>query len=124
MVFTSYCFREFRSIIGIGYGGAFHLWQRSSTEGSTDAAVSEGSADKDERWVSRPFPTGHFGPVTDISWAPDGTYVLSSSSDQTCRLHARIGPKNQPCIDLYDTAAASKFGEGTPRWREVSRPQV
>lgn len=110
--------RSGRSIIGIGFGGAFHLWQRS------------GQADEGEtgRWFPRPFPTGHFAQVTDVSWAPDGSYLMSSSSDQTCRIHARINKKFQPRVDLFGRDSAVVQGENLvkekPCWREVSRPQV
>lgn len=33
-------------------------------------------------------PGGHFGPVLDLSWDPQGRYFVSVSSDQTVRLHA------------------------------------
>ena len=54
---------------------------------------------KDEaRWAPRPFLTGHFDSVNDFAWAVDGSdYLLSVSSDQTCRLFSsvpssRLGP--------------------------------
>lgn len=42
-----------------------------------------------ELWQPLPAPSGHFGPVQDLSWEPDGgKFLLSVSSDQTTRLHA------------------------------------
>lgn len=55
-------------------------------------------------WVSNESITGHFEPVTDISWENSGAYLLSSSLDKTCRLHAIAKTDNQ--------------------WRELARPQV
>ena len=42
-----------------------------------------------ELWQPLPAPSGHFGPVQDLSWEPNGgKFLLSVSSDQTTRLHA------------------------------------
>lgn len=42
-----------------------------------------------ELWQPLPAPSGHFGPVQDLSWEPaGGKFLLSVSSDQTTRLHA------------------------------------
>jgi elongator complex protein 2 len=85
-------------IIGIGYGGSFHLWQ---SEGETGL------------WQPHPFLTGHFGPVMDLVWggveaAGSGSgsseYLLTVSLDQTCRLFAPLS--------------------GESRWCEMSRPQI
>ena len=40
-------------------------------------------------WTPQVAPGGHFGPVLDLSWDPQGKYFVSVSSDQTVRLHAR-----------------------------------
>lgn len=58
---------------------------------------------ENNRWQSQKSITGHFEPVTDLSWEPSaGAFLLSSSLDKTCRLHS-----------------LTKGG-----WTEVGRPQV
>lgn len=58
------------------------------------------------RWVQGIGISGHTKPVTDIAWAKDGTYLLSTGSDQTTRLHAEW----------------KRNGEGS--WHELARPQI
>jgi hypothetical protein len=66
-------------------------------------------------WKPYPFLSGHFGPVSDVTWAGLGIghndYFLSVSQDQTCRLFA---PWNY---------SSSVFGDNL-RWRELSRPLI
>lgn len=56
--------------------------------------------------------TGHTKAVTGIAWAKSGDYLLSTSSDQTSRLHTRW------------TASSSSFPGGPGTWHELSRPQI
>lgn len=57
-----------------------------------------------DSWAELPTIGGHFEPVSDLSWErPSGSYLLSSSLDKTCRLHALTSAGN---------------------WAEVFRPQV
>jgi WD40 repeat protein len=105
-----------RYILGVGYGGSFHLWR-------------VGSEAEGFRWQPVPFLTGHFGAVTDICWGVGGTYLVSVSADQTSRLHARVSSRWTPPNDvLWDgrSGSSSRCGrsESAARWREVSRPQV
>lgn len=58
------------------------------------------------RWVQGIGISGHTKPVTDIAWAKDGTYLLSSGIDQTTRLHAQW-----------------KRNCGSS-WHEMARPQI
>ncbi|CAA7395598.1 unnamed protein product [Spirodela intermedia] len=81
------------SILAHGYGGSFHLWR--------DAGCGF------ENWLPQKVPSGHFGAVSDISWARSGEYLLSVSHDQTARIFA-------PWID--EACQAS--------WHEIARPQV
>ncbi len=70
-------------ILAHGYQGALHLWKRF-----VPLVSPEGSSDRTNQvWQPVPMPSGHFGPVQDISWEPnEGNYLLSVSSDQTARL--------------------------------------
>jgi elongator complex protein 2 len=59
-------------------------------------------------WGQKHAVGGHVGSVNGICWAPDGSYLLSTSTDQTTRLHAewkRPGTKKRS-------------------WHEFSRPQI
>ncbi|XP_028410980.1 elongator complex protein 2-like isoform X2 [Dendronephthya gigantea] len=82
-------------ILAHSYQGSLQMWQKNkSTESSTWKAVSTVS--------------GHYAPVQDIAWDPEGgEFLVSLSSDQTTRIHApwrRTGH--------------------TTTWHEIARPQV
>lgn len=82
------------AILGIGYGGSFHYWRRQSDN-------------EEGRWVPVTFLTGHFDSVNDLAWDPiHGRYLVSVSSDQTCRLFAEAKTSS------------------TTGWREISRPEI
>lgn len=81
------------AVISVGRTGGWRLWQRDS------------SADSD-RWSQKPAVTGHTREVNGIVWSRDGSYLLSTSNDQTTRLHAEW-----------------KVGSRTS-WHEFSRPQI
>lgn len=68
--------------------GAIHSWRLA----------------EDGQWYPQDSITGHFEPVTDLSWERSGSYLLSASSDKTCRLHG---------ISSIDG-----------KWCELARPQV
>lgn len=57
-------------------------------------------------WVQQAAISGHIKPVTDIQWESGGRYLLSTSSDQTTRLHAEWTRSN------------------LQSWHEFSRPQI
>lgn len=57
-------------------------------------------------WIQNPGLTGHTKTVTDLSWTSGGEYLLSTSSDQTTRLHAKW---------QWGTSAS---------WHEFARPQI
>jgi elongator complex protein 2 len=60
----------------------------------------------DDFWKPCVAISGHTRAVTGVTWAKNGEYLLSTSSDQTTRLHTRW---NRP---------------GTETWHEMSRPQI
>lgn len=62
--------------------------------------------EEDDAWKPCIAVSGHTRAVTGVSWSGDGSYLLSTSSDQTTRLHTRW------------TAPDA----GT--WHEMSRPQI
>ncbi|CAI0447251.1 unnamed protein product [Linum tenue] len=85
-----------QSILAHGYGGAFHMWRNIGID--TD------------NWLPQKVPSGHFAPVTDISWGRHGQYILTVSHDQTTRVFAP-----------WKTEASHLDGQS---WHEISRPQV
>ena len=106
-----------RAIVGHGYGGSLYFWCAKVDSGNKagdkltsspqimlygDIPISSVS------WEAEPPLTGHFRPVQDLSWEPTtGEYLLSVSTDQTCRLWTQV-----PTISTK------------PLWHEVGRPQV
>ncbi|EXJ80374.1 hypothetical protein A1O1_08518 [Capronia coronata CBS 617.96] len=75
----------------LGRTGSWRLWQYS---------------EQTQFWTQRHAISGHVKSANGICWAPDGSYLLSTSSDQTTRLHA-------------------EWKRGTKRsWHEFSRPQI
>ncbi|KAJ8273313.1 hypothetical protein GJAV_G00100150 [Gymnothorax javanicus] len=81
-------------IIAHAFHGALHLWQRDPTN--------------ETEWVPGVVISGHFGSVQDLSWDPDGEFILSVSSDQTSRLFSPWKRK----------------GHSKVTWHEVARPQI
>lgn len=54
-------------------------------------------------WIVQPSVTGHFSPVSDMDYDTGGNYIVTTSHDQTTRVHAPWG---------------------FCRWHEISRPQI
>ncbi|KAL8941886.1 MAG: hypothetical protein Q9211_001619 [Gyalolechia sp. 1 TL-2023] len=80
-----------QSVVSLGRTGSWRLW----------------NYDRDhQRWVHGVGISGHTKPVTGIAWARNGSYLLSTGSDQTTRLHAQW------------------IGEGQRSWHEFVRPQI
>ena len=72
--------------VGHSFNGALHLWYKA-----------------DGQWRPGVTVGGHFGPVEDLDWDSKGRYLITTSKDQTTRIHA-------------------KWRQET--WHEVARPQV
>lgn len=59
-----------------------------------------------DRWIQAVGISGHTKAVTSVAWAKDGSYLLSTGSDQTTRLYAERKRENE-----YS-------------WHELARPQI
>lgn len=78
-------------LISLGRTGSWRMW----------------NYDRDQhRWLQGNGVSGHTKAVADVTWAKDGSYLLSTGSDQTTRLHA-----------------AWKRGSKCS-WHEMARPQI
>ncbi|KAK5065045.1 hypothetical protein LTR84_000880 [Exophiala bonariae] len=78
-------------VISLGRTGSWRLWQYTP---------------ETQFWHQKPAISGHVGSVDGMCWAPDGSYLISTSSDQTTRLHAEWKMN------------------GRVTWHEFSRPQI
>ncbi|OAA61696.1 RNA polymerase 2 elongator [Niveomyces insectorum RCEF 264] len=83
---------------------------------------AEGTGALAGRWVQAVGTTGHVGSVTGVTWARDGSYLLSTSSDQTTRLHAEWRRQQRRRTSNSD-------GDGNHQrtivsWHEMARPQI
>lgn len=79
------------AVVSLGRTGSWRRW-------SHDAAS--------DTWLQQLGVTGHTQEVQSLSWAPDGSYLLSTSLDQTTRLFAELKR------------------DGQTSWHEVARPQI
>lgn len=80
------------SVLAHGYQGTFHMW-------GYDEIVN--------KWLPRSAPSGHFSQVNDLHWEPNGKYLITTSSDQTTRIHV---PWRKEETDEI--------------WYEIARPQI
>ncbi|XP_057331577.1 elongator complex protein 2 [Microplitis mediator] len=83
------------SVLAQGYQGTFHLWKYNNNI---------------KKWRPRPGPSGHFDQVTDLHWEPNGKCLLTTSLDQTTRIHVPW------TIKLSSVSS--------PNWHEMARPQI
>lgn len=89
------------SILTLGRTGSWRRWDWDAAQLS---------------WVQNISVSGHTRPVTGIAWAPEGEYLLSTSADQTTRLHARWESSTASSPSSEPTATAT--------WHEMARPQI
>ncbi|TEA11835.1 Elongator complex protein 2 [Colletotrichum sidae] len=82
-----------KSVVCLGRTGSWRRWVYSE--------------ERDE-WQPAIAVSGHTKTVTGIAWSRNGDYLMSTSSDQTTRLHARWKRSANP-------------GRS---WHEMSRPQI
>jgi len=79
------------TLVSLGRTGSWRRWDYDSDQ---------------TRWIQGIGIGGHTKPVTGITWSKDGSSLLSTSSDQTTRMHAA-------------------WKHGTKRsWHEMARPQI
>ncbi|MCJ8746241.1 hypothetical protein PDJAM_G00139520 [Pangasius djambal] len=81
-------------ILAHAFHGALHLWQRDPSQ--------------QREWSPAVVLSGHFNAVQDLSWDPEGEFLLSVGSDQTTRVFAPWRRKD--CSQVT--------------WHEISRPQI
>lgn len=79
------------SVLSLGRTGSWRKWIYDS---------------QTTHWTQSLGISGHTKSVTDITWAKDGAYLLSTGLDQTTRLHA------------------SWIHEDRRSWHELARPQI
>jgi elongator complex protein 2 len=80
------------SVVSLGRTGSWRKWTYSSAE---------------DMWAQQVAITGHVREVRGVTWSRDGSYLLSTSSDQTTRLFSQWRREGH---------ASS--------WHEFSRPQI
>jgi elongator complex protein 2 len=78
-------------VVSLGRIGSWRLWRREKPG---------------DQWIQDFAATGHVKEVKGITWSRNGSYLLSTSTDQTTRLHAQ-------------------WKDGVNQsWHEFSRPQI
>ncbi|KAI1139033.1 WD40 repeat-like protein [Hypoxylon sp. FL0543] len=80
------------SVTCLGRTGSWRLWNYNREQ---------------DQWIPHIGISGHTRAVTGIAWSKNGDYLLSTSLDQTTRLHAS-----------WDKGAGQKT------WHEMARPQI
>ncbi|KAG5678159.1 hypothetical protein PVAND_007854 [Polypedilum vanderplanki] len=85
-----------KSIIGHGFQGSLHLWHQNK--------------DNDRLWEPGVIQSGHFREVRDIAWEPKGEFLLSTSMDQTTRLHSYWRRNNRETLTYHEIARPQVHG--------------
>lgn len=79
------------TVVCLGRTGSWRVWNLNPEQ---------------DRWIQNVGISGHTQSITGISWSKEGDYLLSTSSDQTTRLHARWKRNDKVS------------------WHEMARPQI
>jgi elongator complex protein 2 len=82
---------EEKAVVSLGRTGSWRRW-----------AFDSGS----DMWLQQSGISGHTQEVQSVAWAPDGSYLLSTGSDQTTRM------------------LAEWKRDGVKSWHEIARPQI
>ncbi|KAJ6280159.1 quinon protein alcohol dehydrogenase-like superfamily [Bipolaris maydis] len=80
------------TVVSLGRTGSWRKWSFSATE---------------DMWTQQVAVTGHVREVKGVSWSRDGSYLLTTGTDQTTRLYSQW-----------------KRDGMSPSWHEFSRPQI
>lgn len=80
-----------KQVVSLGRTGSWRVWRQESDS---------------DLWVQKFGITGHVRSSNGVGWEPSGGYLLSTSADQTTRLHAKW------------------VRNGASSWHEFSRPQI
>ncbi|KZM18505.1 Elongator subunit elp2 [Ascochyta rabiei] len=80
------------SVVSLGRTGSWRKWTYSTAK---------------DMWTQQVGITGHVREVSGLTWSRHGSYLLSTSQDQTTRLFSEW-----------------KQGESASSWHEFSRPQI
>lgn len=84
-------------VLAWGWTGGWRRWRQVDTQ--TD------------RWEETQGITGHQGAVRGLTWDPDGAYFISTSYDQSSRIHGPVGSVwhelGRPQVHGYDLVAAA-----------------
>ena len=103
-------------LVGQAYGGALHMWRKDDLTTMTTTGTQQAAT---QHWKATPCVTGHFDGVTDLCWESTfGSYLLTVSGDQTCRLWAPVETADSTANNTTKKDAAESV------WVEVARPQV
>lgn len=96
------------AILTLGRTGSWRKWDWDATQ---------------RTWVQGIAVSGHVRAVTGIAWArPSGSYLLSTSADQTTRLHAQW---NKTATGHTEEEKENKPNGGhNGTWHEMARPQI
>ncbi|KAL8371702.1 hypothetical protein RB595_001487 [Gaeumannomyces hyphopodioides] len=97
-----------RTVVCLGRTGSWRRWDLEADDSSGASGM----------WRQALSVSGHTKAVTGITWSRDGGYLLSTSSDQTTRLHAEWRARD----------VTRKYGKSeqelSPTWHEMARPQI
>lgn len=104
-----YCALWFESedkeyVLTNGKTGAWRKWTRKISDNAEEEAYNG--------WEQELAVTGSVKACTDLAWAPNGEYLLSTSLDQTTRLYSQWTTNADGTIRPVTT------------WREFARPQI
>ena len=109
-------------IFGHDYHGSWHGWKREKMEGSSENSL--------ETWIPQLLPSGHSGPVKDLSWDSEGRFLITCGLDQTTRVFV---PWTRDDQNLDLSTAQSTIVSTNPiktsttpitSWHEIARPQI